>query len=128
MRLDATETGHRPGAAGVPKRRAAWRSGPGGRDDGAGAAWGGGGLWQPCRHARCSMFKPAHVVTDDRVLDCVLLDLSPGGARICLLAPAELPERVTLLLPDGGSWPVRRRWQRGLQIGFEAVGDAVPPS
>jgi hypothetical protein len=100
-----------------------------------GDAWGGGagearagGPWVPRRHARCRMFKAAYVVTDGAALGCVLLDLSPGGARICLLARAELPDLVTLWLPGGGSRPVRRRWQRGLQIGFEAVGDAVPPS
>ena len=88
----------------------------------------GAGGWQPRRHARCRMFKPAHVVLDDAVLDCVLLDLSPGGAQVCLLARAELPDRATLWLPGGGSRPMRRRWQRGSRIGFEAVGDAVPPS
>jgi len=88
----------------------------------------GAGDWQPRRHARCRMFKPAHLVLDDAVLDCVLLDLSPGGAQVCMLARAELPDRVTLWLPGSGSRPMRRRWQRGSRVGFEAVGDAVPPS
>ena len=84
--------------------------------------------WRPRRHARCRMFKPAHVVLEDAVLDCVLLDLSPGGAQVYLIARAELPDRVTLWLPGGESLPVLRRWQRGSHIGFEAVGEAVPPS
>ena len=85
--------------------------------------------WRPRRrHARLRLFRPAHVVVDDAVLDCVLLDLSPGGAQVCLLARAKLPDRVTLWLPGGGSRPMRRRWQRGSRVGFEAVGDAVPPS
>src|SRR5215210_5155945 len=86
----------------------------------------GEGDWQPRRHARCRMFKPAHVVLDDAVLDCVLLDLSPGGAQVCLLARAELPDRATLWLPGGGSRPMRRRWQRGSRVGFKAVGGCRP--
>src|SRR5918997_5050479 len=83
--------------------------------------------WQPRRrHARFRLFRPAHVVVDDAVHDCVLVDISPDGAQVCLVAWAELPDRVTLLLPNAGSRPMRRRWQRGSFIGFEAAGDAVP--
>ena len=92
------------------------------------AAARGEGDWLPRRHARCSMFKPAHVVLDDAVLDCVLLDLSPGGAQVCLLVRADLPDLVTLWLPGGEGRRVLRRWQRGSHIGFETVGDASPPS
>ena len=84
--------------------------------------------WRPRRHARCSMFKPAHLVTDDAVLDCVLLDLSPGGAQVCLMVGAELPERAILWLPGGESQAMLRRWQRGPHVGFEAAGEPVPPS
>ena len=89
---------------------------------------GDGGRWRPRRRARCSMFKPAQVVLEDVVLDCVLLDLSPGGAQVYLIARAELPDRVTLWLPGGESRAMLRRWQRGSHIGFEAAGTAVPPS
>ena len=88
----------------------------------------GDGRWQVRRHTRCRMFKPAHVVLESAVLDCVLLDLSPGGAQVCLLGRAELPDLVTLWLPGGESRPMRRRWRRGSRIGFEAVGDAVTRS
>ena len=74
------------------------------------------------------MFKPAHIVTEDAVLDCVLLDLSPGGAQVCLMASAELSGDALLWLPTGESRPVRRVWQQGSLIGFEAVGEAAPPS
>jgi PilZ domain len=88
----------------------------------------GSSEWHPRRYARCRMFKPAHVVLDDAVLDCVLLDVSPGGAQVYLMARAEVPDLVTLWLPDGESRRMRRRWQQGSHIGFEAVGAAVPPS
>jgi hypothetical protein len=100
---------------------------PHGQPGAAPAPAGGDRPWAR-RHERCSMFKPAQVVLEDAALDCVLLDLSPGGAQVCLLARAELPDRVILRLPGGGSLPVRRRRQRGSHVGFEAVGEAVPPS
>ena len=84
--------------------------------------------WQPRRHIRCRMFKPAHLVLTDAVLDCVLLDLSPGGAQVCLRTGAEVPTRAILRLPGGESRPMRRCWRRGLRIGFEAVGPGVLPS
>ena len=87
---------------------------------------GGESARRPRRHARSTMFKPAHVVLEDAVLDCVLLDLSPGGAQAYLIARAEVPERVVLWLPGGGSRPVRRAWQQGSHVGFEALGEAVP--
>ena len=84
--------------------------------------------WQPRRHARCRMFKPAHLVTDGAVFDCVLLDLSPDGAKVCVPPGAALPDRVVLVLPTGESRRVVRRWHRGSLIGFEAVGEDVRPS
>lgn len=86
------------------------------------------GTWQARRPGRCTMFKTAHLVSEGAVLDCVLLDLSPHGAQIFLLTPADLPDVVILWLPGGESRSVRRRWQRGLHIGFEAVADAASSS
>ena len=94
----------------------------------AGAARGGAGRREARRHARCRMFKPAHLVTDGAVLDCVLLDLSPGGAQVCVMGGAEPPDRAVLWLPTGESWPVRRAWRQGPLIGFEVMGDAAPQS
>jgi hypothetical protein len=93
-------------------------------DEGEGA--GDDSEWRPRRrHARHRLFRPAHLVVDDTVVDCVLVDISPDGAQVCLVAWADLPERVTLLLPNAGSRPLRRRWQQGSFIGFETAGEAV---
>jgi len=94
----------------------------------AAAPWLGAGNWQPRRHPRCSMFKPAHLASETDLLECVLLDLSPGGAQVCLMTRAEVPELITLLLPGGESRSMRRCWQRGSYIGLEAIGNVVPPS
>ena len=84
----------------------------------------------PRRHVRLDTLKHAQVVVDDAVLDCVLLDLSEGGAHVFLLAHAELPDRVTLWLPSGEGRSIRCRWQQGSHIGLEAVaedaGEAPP--
>ena len=98
------------------------------REDGDTEGAGDAAEWQPRRHARHQLFRPAYVMVDDALLDCVLVDISPDGAQVCLVAWAELPERVTLLLPNAGSRPMRRCWQQGSFIGFEALGDAVPLS
>ena len=83
--------------------------------------------WRPRRwHERLRMVRLVHLVVDDAVLDCMLVDISPDGAQVCLVTWVELPERVTLLLPNAGTRPMRRCWQQGRFIGFEALGDAVP--
>ena len=70
------------------------------------------------------MFKPAQVVFGGSVHDCVLLNASPFGAHACLRAFVEVPEAAALRLPGGGCRPVRRRWQEGRRVGFEAIGAA----
>ena len=87
-----------------------------GRDD---------GQWRARRPGRSRMFKPAQIAFGGSVLDCVLLDVSPHGAQLHLMAPAEVPELVTLRLPDGESRSMRRCWRRGSHIGFEVVGTAL---
>ena len=82
------------------------------------------------RWVRTRVFEAAQIAFGGTALDCVLLDASPGGARVFLKAPADVPDLVTLRLPGGGSRPVRCRWQVGLLAGFEVVGPAplVVPS
>lgn len=73
------------------------------------------------------MIRAAQLAFGGSVSDCALLDTSRGGARVHLLAPAEVPEIATLRL-GGESWTVQRRWQKGEEVGFKVVGDAIPPS
>lgn len=74
------------------------------------------------RPGRTSMFKPAQLDCGDAVRDCVLLDLSPHGAQVHLMAPAAVPELVTLRLSGTTPVSMRRCWNRGLHFGFEVVG------
>lgn len=76
---------------------------------------------------QCQMIRAAQLAFGGSVRDCALLDTSRGGARVHLLAPAEVPEIATLRL-GGESWTVQRRWQKGEEVGFKVVGDAIPLS
>lgn len=79
------------------------------------------------RPSRRHTIKPAQIAFGGAAFDCALLDASPGGARVHLLAFAEMPEIATLRLRSGESWTVRRQWQQGAQAGFAFVGTAPPP-
>jgi hypothetical protein len=68
--------------------------------------------------------KPAQIAFGGSIVECALLDASRDGARVQLLAPAELPEVAILRLRSGESWTVRRQWQQGAQAGFRVVGTA----
>ena len=73
---------------------------------------------------RVKMFKPAQLAFGTWVTNCVLLDLSARGAQVHLMAPATVPDLVTLRLPGGKLRAVRRCWHKGQRIGLEVVGTA----
>lgn len=69
--------------------------------------------------ARTNMIIDAQIAFRDVVLRCAAFNVSSTGARICLFLPLEVPELVTLRLPDGQTRVASRRWRQGDQIGFE---------
>ena len=95
-----------------------------GRD--AGQLGQAGDLWQTQRAVWRRATKRAQLAFGGLVLDCALLDVSGGGTQVRLLTAAEVPEIATLRLLDGESWPVRRQWQRGTQVGFKIAGTGFP--
>jgi hypothetical protein len=48
----------------------------------------------------------------------LILDISSTGARICIPSLAEMPEVVTLQLPNGVVHTACCRWRRGDEAGF----------
>ena len=80
-----------------------------------------------CWPDQCQMIQAAQIAFGATVLNCALLDTARGGARVHLLAPAEVPEIVTLRA-GGESWTVQRRWQKGSEVGFKVVGSPIPPA
>ena len=62
------------------------RAGAGGEGEGA----GDDAEWRPRRrHERQRLFRPAQLMAGDTVVDCVLVDVSPDGAQVCLVAWAD---------------------------------------
>lgn len=63
------------------------------------------------------------------VLDCVIRDISAGGARLEFGAPTHLPDAFRLLIPTSNLLvPVARAWQHGQAAGvrFTGPGEAAP--
>jgi hypothetical protein len=49
-----------------------------------------------------------HILADGAALDCVLLDLSPAGAPVYLIARIELPDAWSRCCPAAKAGPWRR--------------------
>lgn len=71
---------------------------------------------------RQPVLKSAKVHFTNSVVDCLVLDLSATGARLSTELPVAFPEQVKIELRSGAVWNAVRRWQRGVETGFEIVG------
>ncbi|HEY8612341.1 MAG TPA: PilZ domain-containing protein [Roseomonas sp.] len=72
------------------------------------------------RHlSRRRRIEEAEITFDHTSLKVMLLDLSDTGARVTLYTPSDVPEVVSLRLPDGSIRVACRRWQRNDEVGFE---------
>jgi hypothetical protein len=77
------------------------------------------------RLRRSHMIKGAEILFGDTALKAAVLDLSEIGARVFLRPPYEVPEVVTLRLPDNALRVARRCWQRDGQVGFAFLPDTA---
>ena len=70
------------------------------------------------------MLWAAQLEMGDSLLDCIVLDISPRGARLRFRVPVAVPDGgvVRLRLRDGTRYPARRRWSRGTLVGLEFLG------
>lgn len=71
---------------------------------------------------RDRVLKGGQVTFGNSILDCIVLDISVSGARISFSTPAQVPEVVALRLRDGSTYPARRSWARGAELGLEFTG------
>ncbi len=55
----------------------------------------------------------------DSIIDCIVVNTSPTGIRLRTSVAVPTPEWVTLAFPDGTEVHARRRWARGLEMGFD---------
>ena len=81
---------------------------------------------EPCRRSadRETVLKASQLVFRDSVIDCVVVNISPDGARVRTAAVVPVPERLTLMVRGGSVIPAERRWARGTEIGLAFVGAA----
>ena len=73
---------------------------------------------------RQHVWKEGKVLLNDRVsLDCIVQDLSTGGARIALARPVSLPRDLRLCIVSADlTMPVACVWQRQLHAGLRFIG------
>jgi len=73
------------------------------------------------RSPRSAMLKRAQILAGEAVYDCVVLDGSPGGARVQLETPTALPETMKIRFVGGVAAPAVQRWRNGAQSGLELL-------
>ncbi len=71
------------------------------------------------RRTRSRVIKSAKILFAGSVIDCVVQDVSVGGAKVRTPTPVAVPEKVVLQVLGGAAFSATRRWSRGLQIGFD---------
>jgi hypothetical protein len=73
------------------------------------------------RVERQPVLKSAKVHFVNSMVDCLILDQSIVGVRVSTELPVVFPDEVTIELRTGALWRSARRWQRGLEAGFELL-------
>jgi hypothetical protein len=77
------------------------------------------------RSQRDRVLKRGKIIFGTSILDCIVLDISPHGARVDCASPVIIPEAVDLRLGDGSTYPASQRWARGTEIGLLFTGPAA---
>jgi hypothetical protein len=70
------------------------------------------------------------VLSDWSVIDCLIRDMSEGGARLEFGGPTELPHEFRLLIVSTNTIiPAALAWHRGQAVGvrFTGPGQSAPP-
>ncbi len=81
-------------------------------------------------HRRRTLKEGKIVLSDWKVLDCLIRDLSESGARVELGGLTELPKAFRLLITSSNELiPAEPAWQTGLAAGlhFTGPGQKAPP-
>jgi hypothetical protein len=66
----------------------------------------------------------ARLHRDGRVLECAVLHISAGGARIRIHQRFDIDSTVVLMIDRLGTFPGEIRWQRGTYAGIRFLEDA----
>jgi hypothetical protein len=74
------------------------------------------------RETRTGVIKAAKITFGLCVIDCIVLDVSPGGARVRTDVIMTVPDQVILRFSGGSAYMARLQWARGMEIGFAFEG------
>ena len=68
---------------------------------------------------RQPVLRSAKVLWGATAVDCLVLDMSAEGVRVSTDVAMPFPDEVRIELRSGATWQALRRWQIGLETGFE---------
>ena len=75
------------------------------------------------RHKRVPLLHSATLRDGERVIDCIIRDISVSGARLEVPQPPALPQDLVLDIAEAGLLSGRIVWRDGGQAGFEFVDE-----
>jgi PilZ domain len=75
------------------------------------------------RYRRVPLLHSAALHDGERVIDCLIRDISTSGARLDVPQPAALPETVMLDIAEAGRLNGRIVWRQEGQAGFEFLDE-----
>lgn len=74
-------------------------------------------------HRRRTLKEGRIALNNWSTIDCVIRDLSSGGAHLRFSGPTTLPDTFRLIIvKEGTTLPVKLLWQRGLSAGVALAG------
>lgn len=77
------------------------------------------------KHSRNSVLFKAKILFENQSIDCEILDISAGGARVRGKRQLEYGLSVILNLDPFGEIPCEIAWQKGQNLGMKFQGDPV---
>jgi hypothetical protein len=75
------------------------------------------------RHRRVPLLHSATLRDGERVIDCLIRDISTSGARLDIPQPPALPDTVVLDIAEAGLLNGRIVWRQEGQAGFEFLDE-----
>ncbi|WP_035180251.1 PilZ domain-containing protein [Acidocella facilis] len=75
------------------------------------------------RQPALSRAKLVYGLTSQAVVDCMVRDLSEGGAKVETAVMMPVPDYLTLRIDGRAPRRVRRCWARGVAIGLEYLNE-----
>jgi hypothetical protein len=75
------------------------------------------------RHRRVPLLHSATLHDGERVIDCIIRDISVSGARLDIPLPPALPETLVLDIAEAGLLNGRIVWRDGGQAGLEFLDE-----